>query len=1001
MNHVLTRDTLRAAIAGCLLIATPCALSQSASATLRGQVTSNAAPVDGATVTVTNTQTGLSRTAQANPNGDYSIGGLPPGTYKVQVTANGQISSQVVALQVGQIATLDLGTGAAPAQDLESVTVSATRLVETKTSEVASYVSQMQIEMLPQSSRNFLQFADTIPGVQFVTRNNGSSELRSGAQSANGVNVFIDGVGQKNYALKGGVSGQEQSRGNPFPQLAIGEYKVITSNYKAEFDQLSSAAIVAATKSGTNQFEMDAFWDSTSEKWRASDPFEARDGHKAASEQRQYGAAIGGPIIRDRMHFFVTYENKTFETPQRVTLGQGLTSVPAQWQGLLGGASAPFEEDLIFGKVDWSPGDAHLFELSAKLRDETELTGIGNDRAVDHATAKDNEDARYNLRYQYTGSFFLNDAHLTYEDAKFNPRPAHDGVGYYLTPGNDHTKVALITGAGEDYQNKGQEGYGFQDDVTFNAFDWAGTHTLKTGIKFKRVEIGSFEQQPYNPQFFIDLSGSLDIPYRVRFGAALPGLPDRNVVSENKQYGIYLQDDWDVTDKLQLNLGLRYDYEETPSYLDYVTPPDIVAALNSQDTNTAEPGHPAAPPGQTYAQTLALGGIDIGDYISTGNNREAFKSGIQPRLGFSYDLQDDQRHVVFGGAGRAYDRNVFDYLAREVSKGTFATYELSFNAPSSPCTPGVENCLEWDPAYLNPGALEAQVAANPSRGREVYMIHNDLRTPYSDQFSLGMRNRIALGGQDWNTSATLARILSHDGIVFLLGNRWPDGTFRLPGTTWGGQPWSKGIPGYGSLFLGKNGLETRATQLLLSADKPYSPETGWSASIAYTYTNAKENRSNTGSTDDTFLFDYPQVSEYGWHPSTGVPRHRLVAAGIFDAPWGIGLSAKLTLATPMYVQRYNCVDVPDLQHCFPDPVKQDTTFGFKQFDLAASKDFDIWEGASLRVRTDILNVFNSANIDEFHTPDGTPGVADPIFMTPRSYLQPTRTFKLSFSARWR
>jgi len=993
---------VRIAVASCLLISTPNIFAQAVSATLRGQVTADSAPASGASITATNTLTGLSRTVQSGANGSYSLGGLPPGPYKIDVTAGGKTSSQVVALQVGQTATLDLGVGGTQAQTVESVTVSATRLFETKTSEVGNYVSLQQIEMLPQSSRNFLQFADTIPGVQFVTNNTGATELRSGAQSANGVNVFIDGVGQKNYALKGGVSGQEGSRGNPFPQLAIGEYKVITSNYKAEYDQLSSVAIVAATKSGTNEFKVDGFWDRTSEAWRAADPFEARDGRKAASEQEQYGAAVGGPIIQDRMHFFVTYERKNFETPRRVTPDQGITVVPAQFQSLLGNPSAPFHEDLFFGKIDWSPGDAHLFELSTKVRDETELTAIGGANAASYATAKDNKDARYDLRYQYTGGFFLNDAHITYEDAQYNPRPAENGYARQLTNGPDQNRVVLSFGAGIDYQDKGQKGYGFQDDITFNAFDWFGSHVIKTGVKYKKIEITNFESSPYNPKFSYDIFGDLATPFYVEFGAPLPGLPDRNVKSDNSQYGIYVQDDWDVTNKLQLNLGVRYDYEKTPSYLNYVTPTDILAAFNTQDTNPGDAmlGHPPAPPGQTYAQTLALGGVDISGYISNGHNRKAFKDGIQPRLGFSYDLFEDQRHVVYGGVGRSYDRNVFDYIARETSKGTYPTYRRFINSPTRACTPGVGDCLAFSPALYQQATLESLVAANPALGREFFMIDNDLKTPYSDQFSLGIRNRVLLGEQDWVTSAGVSYIESHDGIVFLLGNRWPDGTFRTPGTTWGGQPFSSGIPGYGSFFLGKNGLETRLKSVLLSAEKPYTPESGWSATFAYTFSDAKENRSNTGSVDETFLFDYAEVSGYGWHPSTSVAKHRIVMTGIYDVPWGFNLSAKWTLASPEYSQRYNCVDAIDLKHCFPDPAKPDTTFGFRQFDLAASKDFELSD-FTVRVRADVLNVFNNANVDEYNLPDGAPQAPDPTFLTPRTYLQPTRTFKLSVSAGWK
>src|SRR3546814_5313655 len=76
------------------------------------------------------------------------------------------------------------------------------------------------------------------------------------------------------------MTGQYDSRGNPFPQAAIGEYKVITSNYKAEYDQISSAAVVAVTKSGTNEFRGSFFWDRTSEAWREPSPIEEDRGFK-------------------------------------------------------------------------------------------------------------------------------------------------------------------------------------------------------------------------------------------------------------------------------------------------------------------------------------------------------------------------------------------------------------------------------------------------------------------------------------------------------------------------------------------------------------------------------------------------------------------------------------------------------------------------------------------------------------------------------------------------
>jgi hypothetical protein len=152
-----------------------------------------------------------------NANGGYTIPGLPPGAYRVDGGAGG---ARNITLAVGQVATVDLGQAAAAPADgvttLEGVVAVAEFVPETRTSEVATYVSQKQIEALPQGTRNFLAFADTVPGMAFSQDGNGNTRLRSGAQNASAINVFIDGVGQKNYVLPGGVTGQDTSRGNPF-----------------------------------------------------------------------------------------------------------------------------------------------------------------------------------------------------------------------------------------------------------------------------------------------------------------------------------------------------------------------------------------------------------------------------------------------------------------------------------------------------------------------------------------------------------------------------------------------------------------------------------------------------------------------------------------------------------------------------------------------------------------------------------------------------------------
>ncbi|HZW17574.1 MAG TPA: TonB-dependent receptor [Luteimonas sp.] len=993
------RTLLACALAGCMLAAAPQVLAQSTAATIRGQVSIDSAPASEASVTATNTATGLTRTVQVS-NGTYSVAGLPPGTYRVDVNAGGQTNSRTVTVQVAQVATLDLMVGGVAetvgptdATDLDTVTVTASALVETKTSEVGSYVTNKQITALPQGTRNFLAFADIVPGIKFSTGNDGSTSLKSGAQSSAAVNVFIDGVGQKDYVLKGGVTGQDSSRGNPFPQLGIAEYKVITSNYKAEYDQLSSAGITAVTKSGTNEFHGDFFWDQTNDGWQSKTPRQVKGEPQPSSKEEQYGVSLGGPIIPDRMHFFVAYEAKEYNSPRAVTPGRNFTieDIPPQFRDeATQTIVAPFKEDLYFGKIDWTPGDDHLIELTFKRREEDELTNVGNGaNTASYGTLKTGEETRIDLRYQLSRQDWLNDAHITYEDANFAPRPYSPNLnGYKLQvpregqEGNNNPDMELVLnlGGGGDYQNKGQKGYSFQDDFTYFGFD---RHTIKAGIKYKKIDISAYEQSPYSPQFDYDVYQDLDIPYHVEFTAS-GNNNATSAKSNSKQFGFYIQDDWDVTDKLQLNLGLRWDYETTPSYEDQVTPDTLVEALrnytNIQNDNA---------------------GYDINDYISTGSERKAFKDAYQPRLGFSYDLMGDERHVIFGGAGRSYNRNQFDYMSYEIYRLAFQRYSFYFNTPGHDCTaePVRTPCIDFDPSYFDRDALADLIVPGENFGSEVFLINNDLKTPYSDQFSLGMRNSFPMLGHDWNSSVTLLHVMSHDGISVAIGNRRADGTFWPPGVTFGSAPGAD-LPGYSRFFLMDNGAETRLNSLLLSLDKPYSKDSPWGVSLAYTYSEAKDNR---GSDIFENVFDYPNLDETRFIGTVGIPRHRFVGTGIVDF-WGMTASAKLTLESAPGNRGTDCYDGFDPGGC-DNAIRRTYYFNdqdFRQLDVALQKEWDTGGGIKLRVRGDVLNVTNERNYSDFGNFRGVDKTQNDQFgrRTTDNILLPTRTFKLSFGLNW-
>ena len=988
MKH-FSRSMLAAAVAAALAVPAV-TWAQSAEATLRGQAPAN---VD---VTAKNVATGATRRTRSGADGNYTMAGLPPGTYRVDAGAG---TEQVVTLSVASTATLDLVTGEATAEveaPMQEVVVSGRRLNEVRTSEVGTNVSQDQIENVPQMTRNFLEFADTVPGVVFEVEANGKTSIRGGAQNENGVNLYIDGVGQKGY-VRSGVSGQAgDTQGNPFPQLAIGEYKVITSNYKAEYDQISSAAITALSRSGTNEFEGQAFGTYSADNWRAKTPAEQASGIKTESETKEYGIAFGGPIIQDRMHFFLTYEAKRYMTPVTVIPGTTtppdiLAQLPANASSQLGPATIGFDEDLYFAKLSFTPSDVDRLELSVKVRDETALnerTGAGT--AASASVNTDNDDQRYELSWSHSGDRWLNELYLTYEDAFFIPHVVNgdqNGSVYTFNDGLDRNIIAIDGADPRAGQNKGQKGWGIGNNITFTDIGWiTGDHTIKVGVKYKDVDLTAQDSVPGRPVFYYNVTaaGAATDPWKAVFALPLEGF-DSSVTSTDQQLGVFLQDDWVVNDHLTLNLGIRWDIEWNESYLDFQAPQFLLDSLNTEIS-----------PGLTYGESLGLSSdpntaFDINDYLGTGDNRDPYTDAFQPRLGFSYDFGGDQRFVMFGGAGRAYDRTLYDYLQLEQTKFALATSTLNFNTPDHPCEIDAD-CVAWDPVYAqDPGALTALF--NGMAG-EVNLINNDLDVPYSDQYSLGFRSRLS----DWNTSISVSRIESKDGFVFTMGNRYPNGDFWQNRS----QPWGNSPPGLaGVLLIGDSGIETESTQVLLSAEKPFTEESRWGTTFSYTYTDADQNRN----INEHYAFDQASIAEYPFILSNAAAKHRVVATGTYSAPWGLMLAAKLTWSTPIPRNVTSCLAgpavFPNNAPCTEFAYELGSSDGYQALDLQITKNFDIQDFASFYLRFDILNVTNHENLIDYQDVNGPNGLVAGGSLNPNGNITGfPRTVRGSFGVKF-
>lgn len=910
-------------------------MAQTTTGSLRGVVRDQGgAPLGGATVTARDSATGFERSTLSRETGFYNLAALQPGRYTVSVRRLGYApAGRPLQVGIGQSLTVDfiLSTSSTT---LAAVTVVAQPAVaETRTSEVATNVTQEQIENLPSADRNFLDLAALAPGVtlQGTRINDTRRTFKAGAQGAEQINVFIDGASYKNDILKGGVAGQDASRGNPFPRNAVQEFRVITQNYRAEYQKASSAIITATTKSGTNNFAGNAFFGFQDQGLVALDIFQRTDKlrdttfRKPNYSRKLMGLSYGGPIIRDRLHFFGSYEGNYQDRTNRVNIVPP-TGFPAldtiNFASRNGEFGSPFRSTLFFGKLSFEHTQRSHLELSLNTRNEKDIRDFGGNTSYESATNFKNKVTTGIARHRFDMGSWLNEALLSYQNYNYNPTPATPAVANRLYGFG----CCATIGSNISSQDFKQGRLSLRDDITYSGWQMLGQHIMKTGFNVDFVSYDIVKRNSEIPRFVYEpWFNGFAIPERVEFQTGNP-----NFSTKNKQVGLYAQDDWTPTPQLTLNVGLRWDYESGMLNYDFVTPSNIRDSLTK------------------YASILNGVPLDPKRYFTDGTNRKAYKGAVQPRLGFSYSVDKAARTTVFGGWGVFTDRTIFDQAIEEKFALQHPSYLIRFR-PVGDATPGR---IDWDPKYLTQGkpALDALVATSTANTPEVKLLPNDLRPPSSRQMSLGVRQLLGR----WVLDLTYSNVKSDNVFTFY----WANLNFTCPQRTFGCFQENR-VPGFGSILLADNAGKTWYNALQLKVDRPFQrmdQDLNWGVGTAFTYAK----RETQGFNDD---FSFPNPIDYP-RQLRNQERGRLVGNWILESrqAWNVQFSGVLTLGSGERLDvgdRFGGTGNPLRPGGFAPPT-------YTNLDLRLRKDFAI--GArSVGVTGDLFNALNNQNLGCYNT----------------------------------
>jgi outer membrane receptor protein involved in Fe transport len=670
----------------------------------------------------------------------------------------------------------------------------------------------------------------------------------------------------------------------------------------------------------------------------------------------QVGGLLSGPIAKQRLFGLATYEGNYQDRANQVAIGNSTPENLARFGQYQGSFTSPFREHLAFSKLTWLAAANQTVDLSASLRRETDIRNFGGQTSFENAENVRNNVVTTQLRHQLrAGSGLVNEATAQFLFSQFNPGAENAGL-----VGQEYIGVIKIGGRDTD-QDIVQTAITLRDDVTLPAFAAAGDHRVKVGAKLAFQHYQVDRTLFGNPLFKFRTDPANDLDFDAPFEAQF-GVGDPRVTASNQQIGLYAQDDWQLSPRLELNLGIRWDIETNPLNNDYVTPSDVRAAVTELATMVAEVNGPDF--------------FRVENYLTDGSQRPIFLGAIQPRIGGSYDVRGDQRTVVFGGAGRYYDRTTFNTGVEERLRLQYGVRTFRFSRDGMPRDG--QPTIAWDPAFLSrqglQGLIDRGVAPNP----EIFLLENDTRPLHTDQISAGVRQAVG----PFSVAVTFSHIRGENGVGFYPANR----------EITGDRPFLP-VPGdFGNVLISADDIQSRSTGVFVTAEKPYTEASRWGVSAAYTLSWSKIRGSS-------FNFDFPSIEATPLTPGDADERHRLVLAGIVGLPEGFLLSGLMTFGTGV---PYNIADASEgfgADFRFRrNAGRADAFLEYKQIDLRLAKQLMLAPQHRMSAFVEVFNVFN------WHNYGGYEGFIPPAeeepnprFGEPSRIVGPPRSFQVGLT----